>query len=303
LLALTYRLLGVGDAAPLIWNLLFASLVIVAVNACLRGRLAGRWCFATLVAVILLTPLPVIVLCGMEHTMHIALSLAFAVSAAHELTADRAGVRTGSGLPLLALAALLPTARYEGLFAVWLVTTLFAVRGRPGRAAALLMASIVPLGLYGMFSVAHGWFLLPTSVLLKGGVHDLGQVLLRGPKNLLKAQALTLLIAAGLVALVLDRKRAGGRWSENHVLLGLFLAMSWFQVQFAAVGWLHRYEAYLKVVGIVAIVRVLPGMLGSGAPSPVDVAGRRRLALSRLALAALVLVLASRGIKMLMEGP
>ena len=288
LLAATYRLFGVGELAPLVWNLVFASLALVIADASLGGRLGRRGRFVTLITLVLFTPLPLIVLCGMEHTLHVALTIALAATAAARLGADRAA--RPPGFLLFVLAALVPLVRYEGLFAVLAVAALFALRGRRRDAALLVAVAVLPLALYGALSVALGWPPLPTSVLLKGGARSVAHALLRLPKNLVKAPGLTVVIVTGLAAFLLDGNRR--RWSEDRVLLGLFLVFAWMHVQFASAGWFHRYEGYLKALGIVAIARWLPGWRPPQPTSPGEARGGRSLALSRLAPAALVVALA-----------
>ena len=260
LLALAYRIVGVRDAVPLVLNLVLASACLPLIDARLRARVPGPARFVTLVAVVVLTPLPVIVFCGMEHPLHALATVGFAFAAVARLAAPRGQPASGASPGLLALAALLPLIRYEGLFVVLVVAALFAARGRPRDGAGLLLAAVIPVALYGGYAVGHGWFPIPNSVLVKGAPEGLAELLGRAPRNLMKSRALAGVMAvAGLLWLGAALRRRDP-WRPDRVLLTLFLATALLHVQFADVGWFYRYDAYLMVLGLTAIAwRLFPG--------------------------------------------
>jgi len=71
LLALADLAVGVREATPLVLNLVFAAVCIILADRLLRGAPLGLRAVA-LIAFVFFTPLPTLVLSGMEHTLHIA---------------------------------------------------------------------------------------------------------------------------------------------------------------------------------------------------------------------------------------
>ncbi|TMQ69829.1 MAG: hypothetical protein E6K81_14025, partial [Candidatus Eisenbacteria bacterium] len=277
LLALAYRIVGVRDAVPLVLNLVLASACLPLIDARLRARVPGPARFVTLVAVVVLTPLPVIVFCGMEHPLHALATVGFAFAAMARLAAPRGQPASGASPGLLALAALLPLIRYEGLFVVLVVAALFAARGRPRDGAGLLLAAVIPVALYGGYAVGHGWFPIPNSVLVKGAPEGLAELLGRAPRNLMKSRAL-----AGVMAV------AGLLW------LGAALRRRDPWRQFADVGWFYRYDAYLMVLGLTAIAwRLFPGEAAEAGSASAAARARGLVAL-RVGVVLLAAVLAWR---------
>jgi len=58
--------------------------------------------------------------------------------------------------------------RFEGLFLVATCTLLLLMRRSFLLAASILAAAALPVTVYGLLALAHGWFFLPNSVMLKG---------------------------------------------------------------------------------------------------------------------------------------
>src|SRR5207248_3211536 len=100
------------------------------------------------------TPLVPLILTGQEHTLHLLLTLLFFAGAARLLSRPTAGPPVRG---LLILAPLLAMARYEGLFLIGVVALLLAVRRERLYAALLLLMGCLPVLVYGLFSVRHGW--------------------------------------------------------------------------------------------------------------------------------------------------
>jgi hypothetical protein len=286
LLALLDRIIGVRDATPLVLTLLFATGALVVAHRALEQRLSPVRSFVALAALVILVPLPVVVLSGMEHALQILLVLAFAHGVTERITSARPdGALSAPGL--LALAAALPVTRYEGLFVIAVFGGMLAARGRVRLAAAIVLAALVPVAIYATVSVAHGWLPLPNSVLLKGAASP-RDLLLAIPRQLGQASALAATIGVALAARVAIRGRGDrGSVADRSRLTG-FLLVAALHLQLARVGWLHRYEAYLIALGVVAVAPVLLG----GAPVADAVArpGAAR-AWRTLRMAALILAL------------
>ena len=70
----------------------------------------------------------------------------------------------------MTLAAALVVTRYESLFLIAGAAAMGALQRRWGLAVGLIFSASVPICVYGAISVSHGWFWLPTSLLLKANL-------------------------------------------------------------------------------------------------------------------------------------
>lgn len=260
LLSGTFAVFGAHAVIPLILNLLFAVLLLIVADHLLRRyEVSPLWRFAALSAIAQLVPLPSVILTGQEHILHALLAVLFA-----GLLAEATGSRRG--WQLLLVTVLLVAVRYESLFLVAAACLILLIQRRFGLALALAAAAALPVLAYGIVSLAHGWFFLPTSVLMKGEVaRQLFHILHpdRAPgafalsllnllgwtslKQILTSSHILPLVAAALLLLLRrpDRNRTA--------LLLLFMLGTVLHLQFARLGPLHRYEAYLLVIGLLAL--------------------------------------------------
>jgi len=80
----------VNQVAPLLWNLLFAVLVLGVADAILSWyQTPAAVKFAALVGIILLVPLPLLVLSGMEQTLQTLISFLAVFLAARLISGSR----------------------------------------------------------------------------------------------------------------------------------------------------------------------------------------------------------------------
>jgi hypothetical protein len=256
LLAAVYTVFGVSTWAPLVLNILIGTAVVFSVGSLVAGAGLPPWLSTLATAAVMFAgTLPTMTVLGMEHTLHILLTIWFVA-----LAARLAGGDDAAGMwRVAALAAALTLTRYEGAFAVAAVAVALSIGGRWRAAAAIAAAGAVPLVLYGLWSQSHGGFLLPNSVLLKGvapattavGLLQVA-VMWNGLAGLLANPHLAVLVIAVLGTASL-RRRDGA--SRDHVVMALvFVACTVLHLQFARAGWFYRYEAYLVVLGLVSVV-------------------------------------------------
>lgn len=256
LLAAADLAVGVRDATPLVLNLVFAAAALLLGDRLLGGTPSGARA-AALIALVLLTPLPTLVLGGMEHTLHIAAGFWLL----DRLRAVEDGPpATATGLGSLAAAAALSTAaRYESLFLLAPAVVVLALDRRRRAAVVAAVAGLFPLAAYAAFSVARGWPPVPNSLLLKRATFDTagwpGLVDRLGghaARTLGEAPHLLVLLVAVLAfSVLLPAPPILRRWDA------IFATAALLHCQLAAVGWLFRYEAYLVAIGIVLAVRHL----------------------------------------------
>jgi len=255
LIAIGFKLFGVNVLVPFGLALLFAIAVIFMLDRWVSADGARpAWVLIVLLLSVFSAPLPALTFSGMEHVMHILFTLLVL----------RFGLRLAGPNPtrrdavlLAVFGVLLTMSRYEGLFLLFALAAMLALRGR-WRAAILSGASgVLPVVAYGAISRAHGWYWLPNSVLLKGhGLHGGIRAIVKG--LLLNASLqiwanphVLVVLLGGLVMLLIPRRSEAGR--QNRDALTLFVVMLLLHMQFAAIGWFFRYEAYLVCIGVALI--------------------------------------------------
>ncbi|MFN7978726.1 MAG: hypothetical protein U0P30_11345 [Vicinamibacterales bacterium] len=261
-LGLAYFISGVHDWTPLVLNLLAALAALWVADAWLRQAGAGVWTrLAALVGLVLVVPLPSMMLFGMEHVLHVALTLAFAWQAVSVLTADDLGADPRVTTRLSWLAALLASSRYEGLFLVLLFCLGSAARGQWRRAFVVGLWSLAPIVALGLVSMASGSLFLPNSVILKAGGDSASfQALLFKPLApdltvLAGSRALATLVAGGLLLAVVSVARARRLWSARVLAPLVVAGMVLLHVHYAlsSTFWVYRYDAYLLGAGLVGL--------------------------------------------------
>jgi hypothetical protein len=270
LLALIYFLFGVHESFPLILDLVIASLTLVAVYVLLNGTVRNRILqMVVLLAIVFLTPLPVLIASGMEHPLHILLTILFLSFAARTIVDDAAVHKTSNLAVLVFLCVALVLTRFESYALVFVVCALFALRRRWKIALGMVMSSIVPLLTYQAVSVANGWHWLPNSVLIRASAQDSGitnsmesiivvpltsphfrRFMLTGWNALLDAPYLAVLIGASVVILAISWTRSKRFWTQHHVMLLAYIVTALAHVQFGRIGHFYRYDAYLVALGV-----------------------------------------------------
>ena len=227
---------------------------------------------------IILTPLPIVVFTGMEHTLQCLFSFLFIFGSAEWLegigngSAERvAGIgkeREGGGrIPgSVILSGVLSCAiRYEGLFLVAVVCVLLLFKLKIG-AAFLLRFSVCPADrdirdlqyFQGkLFSAANSVLLKSEGAQssLKGILFFLTNVV---PNKLtISLQGISTVATQHLLILLpLAFLFFAGRLPRNSryiYMLILLTAATFLQVMLASTGWFYRYEAYLILSSVVLL--------------------------------------------------
>ncbi len=268
LLAGVMRLLGDDARLPLLLNLIFGAMVPFAVDWSAR-RIGGpelgavrRMVLALLV--VILCPLPTLAIIGMEHTLHLLLLVLF-ITVASTYVADPV---KSSRWPMLVLAGLAVSTRYESLFALGLVTLLLLARRAWLSALALAGVTALPVVLFGIYAKAHGSPFLPVSVLLKGRPIEIksatdavdmfgGDILHR-----LSEQTHLLILCGAATWLLWWSAKERGWWAPRTIALAVSIGSLIAHVELAGLGWFYRYDSYL----VALVVTVVGVAMGSEAP-------------------------------------
>ena len=138
LLAVLYFVTGVHRSSARGDGILAIGLIAWCCWVLERAGLSGRMVLAVVSLLILVVPLYAMTIVGMEHVLHMLLTLMFVHIAALRLSGaltDEKGRLLD--MQLLALTPLLVLARYEGTFLVLTAGLLFLLRGRWGVFAGL----------------------------------------------------------------------------------------------------------------------------------------------------------------------
>jgi hypothetical protein len=220
MLAGAYWLTSVAQWWPAVLAFTFGAVSLVAAARFLPKRPVVQ--LYGLVALVILTPLYAMAETGMEHTLHILLTLAFTLRASRAI----AGAYR-MDLALILVTPLLVMTRFEGLFLVGICCSFLLLRRSFALAIALLASAVTPVVLYGMLSVSKGGFFLPNSLLLKGTkfssnlLVSVVSVILHLSYVSCRAPHLFVLIVA--IGVLLFATRTAGRWIRERVTLWLAL--------------------------------------------------------------------------------
>lgn len=270
---------------PFFINVFFAFLLVYMTDLLLqRFSLPAPVRCLTLLALVILVPIPVMVASGMEHMMHAFLAMCMLYLSVGLLQTANT---TRSHILLLSLVAgLAILARFESLFLLAGVVLAGIYNRRWQQTAVVLTLSLVPLIIFGYISVQHGGYFLPNSVLLKasrltgGGsqlMSSLQEILIykllygnntmvniftnryypEGSSSLSGTTVVRLLLIIPALILILrpnaDNVNTIGKVKQ---LACIPLVNTFLHMALAAVGWLFRYEAYLIALDV-AVVAVL----------------------------------------------
>lgn len=287
LIAATYVFFGVNEYSTLVLNLLSAGALVVYTGVMLRRHTRSSWIIlGVLSAVVILTPLPLLAMIGMEHCFHAFVCLVFLDLACRWLAQGFPPAPRPTMRWLLPTAAFLLTAvRYEGMFAVGVACLLLLCRREWSLAAIVGCAAAAPVVVFGLFSLSRGWAFLPCSVLLKGNLPTsleptaLVAFAWRGYDQMLANPHMLFLVVAITVLLLVRFARHATVWSYPTLLLMTVLIVTLVHLQFASLGWFYRYEGYLMAAGIVAVSLALVDCF----PTPGNVYWRRPSAWPHLA--------------------
>ncbi|MNS23989.1 hypothetical protein D3C72_558210 [compost metagenome] len=258
LLWAAFSLVGLHDGVPFWLNVFFASAAVVLVGVSLTGPLT-RWMrlawMVFLVAFIAFVPLETLPFSGMEHGLHLVVTLALAVAASRVLAHQGSAEDAPKAWWLLVLAPLSTLARYEGMFVILPIAAMLVWRGRWRLAFAMVGLAVLPIATFGLYALAQGGFFLPNSVLLKGQSPvggSLSSYLAKVWARVNAAPHLVRLCLAGAGAFVVGvfvrPTLSPGQW-----LIAIALPAIGLHLAFAQTGFLFRYEAYLVGLGLLAV--------------------------------------------------
>jgi hypothetical protein len=258
LLAAAYRITGINEFASFVLSWVFGVAAIFTAGRMLTDFIDRKWQTVVLILMVVFTPLFVLGMLGMEHSLHLLLTLLFLEYFLRQEPGERL-VRLG------AITTLMVATRYEGLFFVAGAFCLLVGERRWRAATTILAAGAVPVCAYAWFSLAHGGYWLPNSVALKGVGGEAGSAagLTHEALHHLSVnyhEGFHLLLLLGLEATVLGV--VPQRFSHRAFApLALVFGAGCLHFCTARVGWVFRYEDYLIGAGIILLACAFPALL------------------------------------------
>jgi hypothetical protein len=290
LLALLIKLFSFTILLPLLLASLGTGLLIIAMHKELKRYSSLNYGGKTLVMIgaLLLGTIPVLTLLGMEHTLQTALVLLFVHSVATLLS-------TGGSQKEMALAAtwasLMTLARYESLFFLAGALGLLLLQKKWKSFLLILSAGLLPVFLFGLYSISKGGFFFPNSIMIKSNQNFV--YLLNGGTTFIEnTRSFSGLVVIAL--LIAFKKYLAQRLDRDFWVLCMFLLAATMHGVLISLSWFYRYESYLITIGSFQILKILIEWIQEN-----KWAGLRRHVVPAAVLVLLLLSLPIRGLNSL----
>jgi hypothetical protein len=271
LLAASFLIFSVQAIIPFIINAIAGVILIAVLQRWLQKQNIPSLVQLIIIScVIFFTPVPIIIISGMEHTLQCIFSFLFIFGFSRWLNYKlKEQKRKRWKLPssIFILGALTCSIRYEGMFVVAVVCLILLYHRKIGLSFLLGIISLSPLIIFGIYSVMKGSYFLPNSVLIKsagaplsvsGIIHTVSDILI--DKLTVQKSGITslatqrLLIILPLTYLIFYRQLKQN--AEYAYILLILIFTTFLHLAFASTGWFYRYEAYL-MLGSVTIIGVI----------------------------------------------
>jgi hypothetical protein len=285
-IAFTYVLFGVNEWSPILLNLFLSLAVLAVVYRFLRGRGRGDLvCAAVLLALVLCLPMTAISFDGMEHILQILVFVVFTERLFFVLNREPGG-SWDLWLPILACG--LTLVRYEGLFLAGAAVILLAWKKKWKLGTAVVLAAALPVAGMAAVSLAHGWYPIPNSVLIKSApftdiIPEMPIQTLTRPFRYLSGRDYILSLVVLLLLFWLATAREVPRRDLFRRLApgAFFLMVVFAHGTLIDMEWFYRHAAYLLMLGIITIEMTWPA---GGLRWRWPASGAARLAIGALAV-------------------
>lgn len=267
LLSALFKIFSVNTIIPFIINLIAGIILLFVIQQRLQKENIGALAqFIILLLVIFFTPLPTLIISGMEHTLQCLFFFLFIFNFSDYINRLHNNAAEKNSLPksLFFYGMILCALRYEGLFIIAIACCILLYSKKIIPAFTLGFISILPLIIFGIFSIIKGSYFLPNSVLLKaspvelhgnGFVNYISDILidkLTTAKSGITALATQRLLLILPLLYLLFRMQLKNFVSYKLIILFLTVCTI-LQLALAKTGWFYRYEAYLIMSSIVIV--------------------------------------------------
>jgi len=244
---------------PFLLNFVCGVILIVSVRNYLRKNgISPLGQLLVLAGMILLIPLPVIVLVGMEHTLQILFAYLFIFNfsdwvAQSSESGDTRKWKMPWMIPVLGI--LITATRYEGVFLIGIACLTLIYYDQWLLAIELGLLSAIPIFIFGIYSIQQGSYFLPNPVLLKSttglGTQSRLKLFTDGLFNrlyYLYPSASTAVLERLVILLpavyLLFLKFISGQKKYRLILIFLIMA-TMLHLGFGKTTWFFRYEVYI----------------------------------------------------------
>jgi hypothetical protein len=252
LLSLLAKLFSAGIFLPLILACIGTGLLIIAMHQELGNytRLSPFNKLVVMAGTLLIGTIPALTLLGMEHTLQTALVLLFTHSIASLLTTNENQYAARAA----AWASLMTLARYESLFFLAGALGILLLLKKWKSFFLLLSAGLLPVVLFGLYSISKGGFFFPNSIMIKSNQNF--QYLLNGGTTFIEnTRSFSGLVVLGLI--ITFQKYRQQQFDRDFWILCLFLMAAIMHGVLISLSWFYRYESYLITIGSFHILKIV----------------------------------------------
>jgi hypothetical protein len=258
-LALLIKIVGAHLWLPFFVNFITSIVLLIVIQKwLLKQAIVPVSQFIVLCGVIFLTPLAPLAISGMEHVLQFLFTFLFVTRLSTDLAiSDRSAGKSWRLSPAVYLFGLLMVStRYECMAILGLASFFLLLKKRIMTAIGLFIFGIIPIIIFGIYSMRHGNFFFPNSVLLKQETpelnfdslysfftHDLFYRLyysVVGYNSIATQRCLFLLLLSFLIFQSGLREKPEWRY-----MLLLLIAAIFIHLSFTGHARFPRYEAYL----------------------------------------------------------
>jgi len=235
---------------------LFGALAIERANHLLKETGVGAITRAVMILLaVAYAPFLPIISTGMEHSFHIWTMLGL-FACLMDLSNGR---KTWPGM-LFLWAALAAGARYESLFALPPLMIWLFFRKKWATILELGGGMALPVLGFAAYSLYHGGYPLPNSLMLKGNFDSTFQI--KCFRVMLENQHVLMLVIYLVIATAVAFFSRDDRVKKQVWLPLSALVLTVIHLQLAQLGWFYRYEGYIVVLGMVAAAPMLVPLHG-----------------------------------------
>jgi len=261
IIAIIYKATGIKDGVPLYLNLFFGSIFVFYCHYIFRNIPNMRQ-LLYLLLIILLIPLPILTLTGMEHILHALITIYIIYSVVNYLTHET--LLFSKIIFTLLIVSTLLLIRYEGIFLLSGITFLFLVKKRFGIGILTTIVAILPMSIYGLYSMHKGWFFIPNAIIMKGvarlaAAESIYSFFINFLIEISANSYVIVLTTVPILISLLSNK--GANTSAHNYSVFLFVTTFIMHILFARLGWFFRYEAYLIAAGLVLCFDMLESLI------------------------------------------
>lgn len=282
ILAGIFKIFSVNALVPFIVNCIAGFLLLIVIHSWLSKAGLGKLKETIIgVLIVLLVPLPVMILSGMEHVLQCLFSFLF-ISEFADWTDKRSHTERTAKVEIpwrVLIYALLVTAiRYEGLFLVCGASLVLLMIRNISLTVILVASAFLPVFVFGIYSISKGSYFLPNPVFIKSsgmelsvrGIAEYFSNILINKLTIVKTSGVPagtpppgisllaaqrcLIIVPLAYLLISNSKMALQKERWLLVILAVTLVL---HLALASTGWFYRYEAYLVLITGMIVMLIL----------------------------------------------